>query len=92
MQKKLLSIIVVIIIVVSAVAAVELLPKTPSTPSAAVRDIKIGLVAPMSTQCWTAFKLSNDRRNPFVNRNFRSKRLDIVVPQTLHLPYRKTTG
>lgn len=49
MQKKLLAIIVVIIIVVSAVAAVELLPKTPSTPSAAARDIKIGLVAPMST-------------------------------------------
>jgi ABC-type branched-subunit amino acid transport system substrate-binding protein len=49
LQKKLLAIIVVIIIVVSAVAAVELLPKTPSTPSAEARNIKIGLVAPMST-------------------------------------------
>jgi branched-chain amino acid transport system substrate-binding protein len=49
LQRKLLAIIVVIIIVVAAVAAIELTPKTPSTPSADARDIKIGLVAPLST-------------------------------------------
>jgi branched-chain amino acid transport system substrate-binding protein len=49
LQRKLLAIIVVVIIVVAAVAAIELTPKTPSTPSADARDIKIGLVAPLSS-------------------------------------------
>lgn len=46
MQKKILAIIVVIIIIVAAVAAWQLAPKAPS---AEARDIKIGLVAPLST-------------------------------------------
>lgn len=45
MQKKILAILVVIIIAVAAVAAFELTPKAAS-PDA--RDIKIGLVAPIS--------------------------------------------
>ena len=45
MNKKILAIIVVIIIVVAAVAALQLSPKTPS---AEARNIKIGLVAPIS--------------------------------------------
>ncbi len=47
MQRKILAIIVVIIIIISAVAAVELSSKP--APSADARNIKIGLVAPMST-------------------------------------------
>ena len=47
MQRKILAIIVVVIIVISAVAAVELSSKP--APSAEARNIKIGLVAPMST-------------------------------------------
>ncbi len=47
MQKKILAIIVVVIIAVSAVAALEL--TTKPAPSADARNIKIGLVAPMST-------------------------------------------
>jgi branched-chain amino acid transport system substrate-binding protein len=46
LQKKILAVIAVLIIVVAAVAAFELLPKAPS---AEARNIKIGLVAPMST-------------------------------------------
>jgi len=46
LQKKLLAVIVVIIIIVAAVAAWQLAPKAPS-PEA--RNIKIGLVAPLST-------------------------------------------
>ncbi len=46
MQKKLLAVIVVVIIVVAAVAAFQLTPKAAS-PEA--RNIKIGLVAPLST-------------------------------------------
>jgi branched-chain amino acid transport system substrate-binding protein len=46
MQKKILAILVVVIIAVAAVAAMQLTPKTPS-PDA--RNIKIGLVAPMSS-------------------------------------------
>jgi ABC-type branched-subunit amino acid transport system substrate-binding protein len=49
LQRKLLAIIGVIIIVVATIAAIELTPKTPSTPSADARNIKIGLVAPLST-------------------------------------------
>ncbi len=45
MQKKILAILVVVIIAVAAVAAIELYPKAAS-PDA--RDIKIGLVAPIS--------------------------------------------
>ena len=45
MQKKILAILVVVIIAVAAVAALELTPKAAS-PDA--RDIKIGLVAPIS--------------------------------------------
>ncbi len=45
MQKKILAILVVVIIAVAAVAAFELTPKAAS-PDA--RDIKIGLVAPIS--------------------------------------------
>ncbi len=45
MQKKILAILVVIIIAVSAVAALQLSPKTPSADA---RNIKIGLVAPVS--------------------------------------------
>jgi len=45
LQKKLLAIIVVIIIVISALAAIQLSPKAPS---AEARNIKIGLVAPIS--------------------------------------------
>jgi branched-chain amino acid transport system substrate-binding protein len=44
-QKKILAILVVVIIAVAAVAAIELFPKAAS-PDA--RDIKIGLVAPIS--------------------------------------------
>lgn len=46
MNKKILAIIVVVIIAVAAVAALQL---TPKPVSADARDIKIGLVAPMST-------------------------------------------
>jgi len=46
LQKKLLAVIVVIIIVVAIVAAIQL-SMTPA-PSADARDIKIGLVAPIS--------------------------------------------
>ena len=46
MQKKLLAVIAVIIIVVAIVAAIQL-SMTPA-PSADARDIKIGLVAPIS--------------------------------------------
>ena len=45
LQNKVLSIIVIIIMVVAAVAALQLSPKTPSTDA---RNIKIGLVAPVS--------------------------------------------
>ncbi|MCL5877342.1 MAG: ABC transporter substrate-binding protein [Candidatus Bathyarchaeota archaeon] len=46
MQKKmLLALVVVVIVVVSAVAAIQLMPK-PASPEA--RNIKIGLVAPVS--------------------------------------------
>ena len=45
MQKKILAILVVVIIAVAAIAALELYPKAAS-PDA--RDIKIGLVAPIS--------------------------------------------
>ncbi len=47
MQKKILAIIVVAIVVVAAVAAIQL--STNPTPSADARNIKIGLVAPLST-------------------------------------------
>ncbi len=47
MQRKILAIIVVVIIVIAAVAAVELSSKP--APSGEARNIKIGLVAPMST-------------------------------------------
>ena len=47
MQRKILAIIVVVIIIISAIAAVELSSKP--APSAEARNIKIGLVAPMST-------------------------------------------
>ena len=47
MQKKILAILVVVIVAVAAVAAVELSSKP--APSAEARNIKIGLVAPMST-------------------------------------------
>jgi branched-chain amino acid transport system substrate-binding protein len=47
LQRKILAIIVVVIIVISAIAAVELSSKP--APSAEARNIKIGLVAPMST-------------------------------------------
>lgn len=91
MQKKLLAIIVVIIIVVSAVAAVELLPKTPSTPSAAVRDIKIGLVAPMSTSigqdmsdaAHLAEKEINDAGGIFVSDWNTHVNVSIVVVNTI---------
>ncbi len=46
MQKKLLAVIIAIIIVVAAVAAIQLIKPAPS---AEARNIKIGLVAPMST-------------------------------------------
>jgi branched-chain amino acid transport system substrate-binding protein len=46
MQKKILAVIVVVIVVIAAVAAIELAPKTPSADA---RNIKIGLVAPLST-------------------------------------------
>ncbi len=46
MQRKILAIIVVLIIVIAAVAAWQL---TPKAPSAEARNIKIGLVAPLST-------------------------------------------
>ena len=46
MQKKLLAVIVVIIIAVAVVAAIQLSMKP--APSADARDIKIGLVAPIS--------------------------------------------
>jgi branched-chain amino acid transport system substrate-binding protein len=46
LNKKILAIIVVVIIAVAAVAALQL---TPKPVSADARDIKIGLVAPMST-------------------------------------------
>ena len=45
MQKKILALIVVIIIIVAIVAALQFTPKTPSTEA---RNIKIGLVAPIS--------------------------------------------
>ncbi len=45
MQKKILALIVVIIIIVATVATLQLVPKAPS-PEA--RNIKIGLVAPIS--------------------------------------------
>ena len=45
MQKKILAIIVAIIIIVATVAALQLSPKTPS---AEARNIRIGLVAPVS--------------------------------------------
>jgi len=91
LQKKLLAIIVVIIIVVSAVAAVELLPKTPSTPSAAVRDIKIGLVAPMSTSigqdmsdaAHLAEKEINDAGGIFVSDWNTHVNVSIVVVNTI---------
>jgi branched-chain amino acid transport system substrate-binding protein len=47
LQKKLLAIIVVVIVAVAAVAAIQL--STNPAPSADARNIKIGLVAPMST-------------------------------------------
>ncbi len=47
MQRKILAIIVVVIIIISAIAAIELSSKP--APSAEARNIKIGLVAPMST-------------------------------------------
>jgi branched-chain amino acid transport system substrate-binding protein len=46
LQRKILAIIVVLIIVIAAVAAWQLQPKAPS---AEARNIKIGLVAPLST-------------------------------------------
>jgi branched-chain amino acid transport system substrate-binding protein len=46
LQKKILAIVVVIIIAVAAVAAWQLVPKPVSADA---RDIKIGLVAPLST-------------------------------------------
>ncbi len=46
MQKKLLAVIIAVIIVVAAVAAIQLIKPAPS---AEARNIKIGLVAPMST-------------------------------------------
>jgi branched-chain amino acid transport system substrate-binding protein len=46
LQKKILAVIVVVIVVVAAVAAIQFAPKAPSADA---RDIKIGLVAPMST-------------------------------------------
>jgi branched-chain amino acid transport system substrate-binding protein len=46
MQKKLLAVIIVAIVVVAAVAAIQL-SSTP-TPSTEARNIKIGLVAPIS--------------------------------------------
>jgi branched-chain amino acid transport system substrate-binding protein len=47
MQKKILAILVIVIVAIAAVAAVELSSKP--APSAEARNIKIGLVAPMST-------------------------------------------
>jgi len=47
LQRKILAIIIIVIIAISAVATVELLSKP--APSAEARNIKIGLVAPMST-------------------------------------------
>jgi branched-chain amino acid transport system substrate-binding protein len=46
LQKKILAILVVVIIAIAAVAAIQLTPK-PVSPDA--RNIKIGLVAPMSS-------------------------------------------
>jgi ABC-type branched-subunit amino acid transport system substrate-binding protein len=46
MQKKLLAVIIVIVIIVAAVAAIQL-TNNPA-PSAEARNIKIGLVAPIS--------------------------------------------
>ncbi|MGD6852692.1 MAG: ABC transporter substrate-binding protein [Candidatus Bathyarchaeia archaeon] len=46
MQKKILAIVVVVIIAIAAVAAWQLVPQQASTDA---RDIKIGLVAPLST-------------------------------------------
>jgi branched-chain amino acid transport system substrate-binding protein len=46
LQKKILAIIVVLIVIVAAVAAWQL---APQSVSAEARDIKIGLVAPLST-------------------------------------------
>lgn len=46
LQKKILAIIAVVIIVIAAVAVYQL---TPKAPSAEARNIKIGLVAPLST-------------------------------------------
>ncbi len=47
MNKKILALVVVVIIAVAAVAAIEL--STKPAPSAEARNIKIGLVAPLST-------------------------------------------
>ena len=47
MQKKILAIIVAVIIIVSAIAAIQLTTNPAASPDA--RNIKIGLVAPMST-------------------------------------------
>jgi branched-chain amino acid transport system substrate-binding protein len=46
LQKKILAIVIIVIIAISAVAALELLSKP--APSADARNIKIGLVAPVS--------------------------------------------
>ena len=46
MQKKILALIVAIIIILASVATLQLMPKAASADA---RNIKIGLVAPMST-------------------------------------------
>ena len=45
-RKKILALVIIVIIVVAAVAAIEL--STKPAPSAEARNIKIGLVAPIS--------------------------------------------
>jgi branched-chain amino acid transport system substrate-binding protein len=48
LQRKILAIIIVVIVAVAAIAAYQIVPKT-QTPSTEARNIKIGLVAPLST-------------------------------------------
>ncbi len=89
MQKKLLAVIIAIIIVVAAVAAIQLIKPAPS---AEARNIKIGLVAPMSTSIGQdmanaaemAVKEINDAGGVYISEWNTNVNITIVTADTIN--------
>ena len=89
MQKKLLAVIIAVIIVVAAVAAIQLIKPAPS---AEARNIKIGLVAPMSTSIGQdmanaaemAVKEINDAGGVYISEWNTNVNITIVTADTIN--------